>query len=80
MNSLVRLARREDLSAVQRLYRELRPHDPELLPDEAARHWQAVLDQPHVRLVVADQDGLLASTCMLASIPNFASGGRLCQV
>lgn len=73
---LIRLARYEDLSSVQRLYKELRPQDPELAPDEAARLWRAVLEQPHIRFIVADEAGCLASTCMLAFVQNFASGGR----
>jgi GNAT superfamily N-acetyltransferase len=73
---VIRLARFADLTSVQRLYKELRPHDPELSPDEAARLWGEVLDQPQVRLIVAEHDGRLASTCMLAFVPNFANGGR----
>lgn len=76
MNTPIRLARREDLAAVQRLYQELRPHDPELSLDEAATSWTALLDQPTVRLIVAEHEGRLVATCMLAFIPNFASGGR----
>lgn len=76
MSRLIRLARYEDLASLQSLYIELRPQDPVLPPDEAARCWKALLDQPHVKLIVADHDGRLVSTCMLAFIPNFASLGR----
>jgi GNAT superfamily N-acetyltransferase len=73
---LIRLACHEDLASVQRLYKELRPHDPELSAEEAEATWRTLLDQPNVRLIVADYDGELVATCMLAFIPNFASGGR----
>ena len=73
---LARLARYEDLKSVQRLYKELRPDDPELSAEEAARRWKGMLDQPMVKLIVAEQGDRVASTCMLALIPNFASGGR----
>ncbi|HZY17536.1 MAG TPA: GNAT family N-acetyltransferase [Ramlibacter sp.] len=73
---LTRLARVEDLPVVQRLYRELRPDDPEPSADEAARRWSALLGQQTVKLIVAEHGDQLASTCMLALIPNFASGGR----
>jgi GNAT superfamily N-acetyltransferase len=73
---MIRLARVEDLTSVQRLYKELRPHDPELSLDAAARLWRDVLAQPQIRLIVAEQDAQLAATCMLAFVPNFANGGR----
>ncbi len=73
---MIRLARFEDLTPVQRLYKELRPHDPELPPDEAAKLWRDVLAQPRVRIIVAEQDAQLVSACMLALVPNFANGGR----
>lgn len=76
MNRLVRLARYEDLVSVQRLYKELRPLDPELTDDKTAELWRDMLNEPRVRFIVAEKDGVVASTCMLASIPNFASGGR----
>lgn len=75
-DGLIRLACHVDLAAVRRLYKELRPHDPELSPQEAAASWGALLDQSNVRLIVAEHDSQLVATCMLAFIPNFASGGR----
>ena len=76
MISQIRFARSEDLTGVRRLYKELRPNDPALSPDDAAANWNNVLSQSHIRMVVAEQDGVLASTCMLAVIANFASGSR----
>jgi GNAT superfamily N-acetyltransferase len=70
------LASYEDLACVQRLYKELRPQDPERSPEEAAASWRSLLDQPNVKLIVAEYDGRLVATCMLALIPNFASGGN----
>lgn len=61
---------------MQQLYKELRPQDPDRSPEEAAASWRSLLDQPTVKLIVADHDGQLVATCMLAFIPNFASGGR----
>lgn len=61
---------------MRRLYKELRPQDPDLSSDEAAVCWQKVLSQPHIRIIVAESAGALASTCMLAVIANFASSGR----
>ncbi len=76
MQRSVRLAGYEDLAGVQRLYKELRPHDPDLTSARASAVWKDLLDSPRMRFVVAEQDGALASTCMLALIANLASGGR----
>ncbi len=76
MQHSVRLAGCEDLLGVQRLYKELRPRDPELSPARATTVWKELLDNPNTRVIVAERNGLLASTCMLAAIPNFASGGQ----
>ena len=39
MNPCIRFAHGGGLAGVQRLYRALRPHDPELAPDLAAARW-----------------------------------------
>ena len=72
----VREAVMGDLAAVRALYAELRPNDPVLPPDEAQRLWGEIVDNPHACVVVAEMQGQLGATCMLATIPNLASGGR----
>jgi GNAT superfamily N-acetyltransferase len=74
--AVTRFAEYRDLDGVLRLYKELRPHDPDLTAHNADALWRELLDQPHVRVVVADVEGCLASTCMVALIANLASGGR----
>jgi GNAT superfamily N-acetyltransferase len=72
----VRTATAGDLAGVLALYRELRPHDPELAP-EAARHAFAnLLARDDLHLLVCEGGDVLAATCMLAVIPNLASGAR----
>lgn len=72
----VRFAEHGDLDGVLQLYKELRPHDPELAASEADALWRKLLDQPHIRVVVGEVQGCLASTCMIALVANLASGGR----
>jgi len=74
--ALVRAATMVDLPAVQALYAELRPNDPVLSPDEAQRLWREIVEDPHACVVVAEIAETLGATCMLATIPNLASGGR----
>ncbi len=73
---VVRVATCDDLSSVQALYAELRPDDPVLLPEQARSLWHQIVEDPHVHVVVAEIGGRLAATCMLATVPNLASGGR----
>lgn len=73
---LVRFAGYDDLRGVLHLYKQLRPHDPDLAAEDADARWRELLGQPHIRIVVAEVQGLLASTCMIAVIANLASAGR----
>lgn len=75
-SSVVRFAEVGDLQGMLALYKELRPHDPELAADEASARWRELLAQPHIRVVVVDVESCLASTCMIALVTNLASGGR----
>ena len=76
MQTLVRLAEPRDLPGILVLYRELRPNDPELLPTEASALLSRILSNADTALVVCECERSLASTCMLAIVPNLASGGR----
>lgn len=55
------------------LYRSLRPHDPELTAGQAEARWRELLSQSHIRVVVAESAGSLASTCMIALVTNLAA-------
>jgi len=72
----VRLATQHDLAGVRELYKVLRPNDPELPPAVARERWSIIISSPGVHIVVAEEAERLMSTCMLAFIPNLASGGR----
>src|SRR5688572_69393 len=71
-----RFAEPADLPGVLQLYKELRPQDPALAASDARALWHELLAQPHIRVVVADVEGALASTCMIALVNNLASAGR----
>lgn len=71
---VIRTCNEQDVAGLLALYRELRPHDPQLVEAEAAL--AALLAQSHVRLIVAEVEGQLAATCQLGVIPTLANGGR----
>lgn len=74
--NVVRSARPDDLDGVLRLYRELRPHDPALDPELAREILVRLIQREDVELLVCECEGSLTATCMLAVIPNLASGAR----
>lgn len=73
---IIREAIQSDLEGLVALYSDLRPQD--LLPEylDAALTLRRVLESGYTKLFVADTGDTLASTCMLAMLPNFAMGGR----
>lgn len=72
----VRRAVAADMQAVLALYRELRPNDAALEPDQAASLWRQVAEGPRSMVFVADLEGEVGATCMLAMMANLASEGR----
>ncbi|MBI2768582.1 MAG: GNAT family N-acetyltransferase [Burkholderiales bacterium] len=76
MNPLIRLAQPQDLEGILVLYRELRPNDPVLPAAEARAALARVLACESQALVVCEQAGELAATCMLAVVTNLGSGAR----
>lgn len=73
---VTRFSEHRDLPGVLRLYKELRPQDPDLPANDADSQWRKVIAQPHIRVVVTEAEGCLASTCMIALIENLGSAGR----
>ena len=73
---MIRLAEAADRAAVQALYQELRPHDPELSEAQAKQAWQIMLDDPTCFIIVAEQHGQLAATCALGLNNSIANGAR----
>ena len=74
--SQVREAKAGDLEGVLALYRDLRPNDPVLSRDSAQEAFAHLLAREGVHLIVCESDGALVATCLLAVIPNLASGAR----
>ena len=75
-DQVVREATRSDLPGLLALYRELRPDDPLIQHSEVSANWLRLLDSPGVFVIVAECVNSIASTCMLAIVPNVTHGGR----
>jgi len=73
---MVRVATFSDLEGVLKLYKELRPLDPDLDNDFAIQKWAEIINDPQTHIVVVEVDGELVSTCALSinkSIANRAN-------
>lgn len=73
----IRAVRPEDLASLLELYVHLNP-DNAALPDEALLlpAWERILSDPNVCCFVADADGVLTGSCLLAVVPNLTRGAR----
>jgi GNAT superfamily N-acetyltransferase len=76
MQAIVRLAEQQDLAGVLALYRELRPDDPVLSPNVERETFANLVARKDVDIVVCVAGKHPVATCMLATIPNLASGAR----
>lgn len=65
-----------DRDAVLSLYCELRPSDLQLPSDKASELCSKANEAPRPQIIVAEHEGHVDATCMLALIANIASGGR----
>ena len=73
---MIRRAAPSDLTGLLDLYQHLNPNDPRVPEAGAAGAWQAMLGSDLIRLIVAEEDGLLVSSCMLVIVPNLTRGAR----
>ena len=73
----IRTVRREDLTTLLELYVHLNP-DNAAVPDEARLQpaWERILSDPNVCCFVAETDGVLTDSCLLAVVPNLTRGAR----
>ena len=71
----IRLAKYGDYQQVLGLLRQLNPDDP---PDSVLVRdaYDGILASYNLRLLVAEEEGVLLSTCYLNLIPNVTRGGR----
>ena len=73
---MIRLAAPSDLTGMLDLYQHLNPTDPRVTEATAAPAWAAMLGSELIHLFVAEEDGLLVSSCTLVIVPNITRGAR----
>ncbi|WP_417707834.1 GNAT family N-acetyltransferase [Rheinheimera aquimaris] len=73
---IIRCCDTEDLQGLLDLYRELRPHDPTLKQHDAQQAWHKLLANPGIKIIVAEIDGVLASTCQLSICQTLTNAAK----
>ncbi len=73
----IRTVRRDDLTALLELYVHLNPDNADV-PEDALLlpAWERILSDPNVYCFVAETNGLLTGSCLLAVVPNLTRGAR----
>ena len=73
----IRIVRPADLAALLELYVHLNPDNADV-PDDALLQpaWERILSDPNIHCFVAETDGVLTGSCLLAVVPNLTRGAR----
>ncbi|MDK1285809.1 GNAT family N-acetyltransferase [Pseudoalteromonas umbrosa] len=74
--AIIRVAMQSDLTGIIKLFKELRPHDPDVSHDALMSGWKVIEHDENNHLMVAELDGEIASTCQLAIVPTLTNGVR----
>jgi GNAT superfamily N-acetyltransferase len=72
----IRAAEVGDLTGLLELYRHLHPADLPPGPTDAEAAWSALLGSGIATVLVAEVGGILASSCMIAIMPNLTRRAR----
>jgi GNAT superfamily N-acetyltransferase len=72
----VRKAGPNEMAGLLDLYRHLNPDDPAPDASTAEATWSAMTGSDLIKVIVAETDGVLASTCTLVTIPNLTRSAR----
>ncbi|MFN6466406.1 MAG: GNAT family N-acetyltransferase [Nostoc sp. DedVER02] len=77
MDILIRSVKQDELSALLDLYKHLNPTDAPL-PDTSTleKIWNEILTDRKINCFVADWEGNLIASCILAIVPNLTRGAR----
>lgn len=73
----IRLVKMDELKDLLHLYTFLHEDEPELaINEQILSLWEQTLQDPHMHIIVAECEGKIVSTCVLAVIKNFTRQAR----
>ncbi|MEK8127735.1 GNAT family N-acetyltransferase [Paenibacillus filicis] len=76
-NGPVRLIHHDELNELLSLYKHMHEHDPELIQDHRLEKlWDEIMNDPYMKILVVEKEGVLVSTCVLTIIKNLTRNAR----
>lgn len=73
---MVREATAADFDGLMELYTQLHDNPIPQKTGELSRLWQRILDDPCHHILVAEEEGVIAASCVCVVIPNLTHGQR----
>ena len=73
---MIREINRDDLSGLLKLYKHLHDNPFPELDSRVLGVWESILNDPNHHIIVADEDGVIVSTCVCLIVPNLTRGQR----
>ena len=73
---MIREINSDDLSGLLKLYKHLHNNPFPELDSRVLGVWESILSDKNHHIIVADEDGMIVSTCVCVIIPNLTRGQR----
>lgn len=73
---MIREINSDDLSGLLKLYKYLHDNPFPELDSRVMGVWETILSDKNHHIIVADEDGMIVSTCVCVIIPNLTRGQR----
>ena len=73
---MIREINRDDLSGLLKLYMHLHDNPFPELDSRVLGVWESILGDSNHHIIVADEDGMIVSTCVCLIVPNLTRGQR----
>ena len=73
---MIREINSDDLSGLLKLYKYLHDNPFPELDSRVLGVWESILNDKNHHIIVADEDGMIVSTCVCVIIPNLTRGQR----
>jgi len=68
--------KQDEVDQLLLLYKHLNPDDPDLNINEIQNHWNEIISDPFMKIIVAEHEGKIISSCVLVLIRNLTRGAR----
>lgn len=75
-NVSVRTIYPSELDQLLSLYKHLNPDDPDLNINEIQDHWEDIMSDQQMKIIVVENENMIVSTCVLVIIRNLTRSAR----